>query len=106
MKLLTVFACLMGVAVALQPAARGERADSPSKRAPRSKAVGIEMRARSGLAVAEYSTSTSKPTQLHSKAGLAKVPSSQRRRQLEPEPADFFECTNPVSINLAMSCQA
>jgi hypothetical protein len=90
MKLFTVFACLLGVAAALEPATRG-------KRAPRPKAVALEMRAATGL-VAEYTTSTSTPTQLRSKAALTKVPSSQRRRQLEPQPADFFECTNPVSI--------
>ena len=91
MKLLTVFTCVFGVVLALKPATRGEQA-------PRPKAVAVEMRAPSGL-VAGYTTSTSTPTQLRSKAALTKVPSSQRRRQLEPQPADFFECTNPVSIN-------
>jgi hypothetical protein len=101
MKLVTIFTCLLGFTVAIKPATRGERA-------PRPKAVAVEMRAPSGL-VAEYTTSTSKPTQLRSKAALTKVPSSQRRRQLEPQPADFFECTNPVSLYTdcpAMPCRA
>lgn len=106
MKLIVIFTSLLGVGAALRSAGIEARAERPDKRAPRLRVVGVEMRAPA-INLAEYSTSTSKPTEKRSKSALTKMPGLQQRGESskaapnlklrgEAQASDFFECTNPV----------
>ncbi|KAL2265863.1 hypothetical protein VTJ83DRAFT_6963 [Remersonia thermophila] len=91
MKLSCVLACLVGIASALPSTSHAAR--DTVKRATRPKALTNEMRSL-GSAPEGFTITAITPTVVQSKTGLAKLPSTLRRRQLEPGSADFFECHN------------
>ncbi|KAK4149665.1 hypothetical protein C8A00DRAFT_37726 [Chaetomidium leptoderma] len=115
MKLIVIFTSLLGVGAALKSAGLEARAERPDKRAPRLRVVGVEMRAPA-INLAEYSTSTSKPTEKRSKSALTKMPGLQQRRESseaaqslklrgEAQASDFFECTNPNPSPRTADCK-
>ncbi|KAL1841812.1 hypothetical protein VTJ49DRAFT_6565 [Mycothermus thermophilus] len=102
MKLSSVLACLVGIVSAL-PSSSPVAGDT-IKRTTRPKALINEMRSL-GSAPEGFAMTVVTPTVLQSKAGLAKLPSSLRRRQSVPGPADFFECRDSTPRPASADCK-
>jgi hypothetical protein len=100
MKVSAILACLFGIVAAL-PSVPLEAKDS-IKRTTSGKSFGLSL--RSGASLPQGLTITTvTPTVVQSRAGLEKLPishSSRKRRQLEPGPADFFECRDSVRVGI------
>ncbi|KAL2117350.1 hypothetical protein VTJ04DRAFT_9518 [Mycothermus thermophilus] len=105
MKVSAILACLFGIVAAL-PSVPLEAKDS-IKRTTSGKSFGLSL--RSGASLPQGLTITTvTPTVVQSRAGLEKLPishSSRKRRQLEPGPADFFECRDSTPRPSTADCK-